>query len=399
MRLQERISCSRNSNSSDMAIDSTAIQVNQLQEFQDLLTAASRTIRNWARASIGRDDEISIWLHDGGAFGQSYLKYALYLSTLALLYDRIYWYRPCSALLIPEAFRRDEEFNRTLKPLGVLDSFPTLVAELVSARVIVPVGSRLDHSLPIESEQEATVLRHLVEVPTLDHVGIDGFAEFAHIISGVSRIKSVGIDDELPRVVSDIIEALVFHKAFSSSTVFAANEYAMFVWRSVFGITGENPDTLKAGLDMIDISNLFLERIVLRAPQVMDPDQVLKLRETRASKEMRSWLCSTYAAAAKQMFRSDPMDAVIAEFNALAESHGMRRGVTILDFALSALVGSLGALAGGIPGALVGAGGTLFIKPALRSMLAKPLAQYRWVVSLCNLREQHRPKAEADEVD
>ena len=66
-------------------------------DFYIELNSITRTLRREISPYISRNStENSIWLHDCGRFGSSFIDYALYLSTLTLLYDRIYWFNPCN---------------------------------------------------------------------------------------------------------------------------------------------------------------------------------------------------------------------------------------------------------------------------------------------------------------
>jgi hypothetical protein len=366
-----------------------------IEEFYGAIEASTRAVRRWVAASIGRKDEVSIWLHDYGAFGRSYFQYALYLSTLVMLYDRIYWWNPASTLLIPEILKDDEGFDRLLRPFGVDESFPDLLGDMIRAGIVVPVGSRLNYSLPIESEPELIVYKHLIEVPEVDYSQLDGYEAFCASLSSVSHTTGFPKEAETYEFgvrPSEILDALILHKAFQSSTVFASNEYARRIWEVVFGLQNRDGDIdfVKRESDSIDLCNRFLERVVLKCPQVMNSEELCEIRERFEARKMREWLLETYEKAGKKVRRYDPMEAVVQEFNELAKSHGQRFKLQMIDFTLSAVVGSFGALLGGVPGAVVGAAGTLFVQPELRKRLARYIGSYNWTVSLCDIRKKHR---------
>lgn len=369
---------------------------NTVEDFYNEVESITKTVRRKVSPYIhSNTSENTIWLHDTGSFGGSFHDYAIYLSTLTLLYDKIYWYNPCNNLIIPQSFN-NSDFRHKLAKYGVTAAFPDLLAELVRSNIVIPVGSHFNYSCPTESSQESVICDHLLEVPYLPLTDLEGYSIFENVVIDpfIRNHYNKFPDISKSTVSYEILEAMILNKSFRSTTLFSPNEYSNLVWNAVFGITNEiSPNFSKVDqneFESVKLYNRFFERVVLKSPQLMDPIELQQIRSKLNAKKMREWLNTSYEKASAQMPHTNQMDPIVEEFNYLANIYGVKKGRIIIDFTISAIMGGLGAIVAGIPGAIIGAGGTVLVKPPLMQCIGKHFTNYSWVVTITELREKYR---------
>jgi hypothetical protein len=346
------------------------------------------------------ENENAIWLHDHwGAFG-NWVEFVKIIDTLVLLYDKVFWYYPFPHMVIRDAWKHRLAENPSLREAGVDESFPERFMEFVERGAIVPFGPY--HGPPVEDQFELDLVRYRIHCMG-SYGAIDPKEEFPIFHSFLEAVlyekrKSNRLWDyhRSEYLLYYILDLALMPKIFGSKSILltqkgisdSLNISTDILLKKCLPANGLN---LTPDMRFIEQTGCFFENIILASPHRLTIDEIWSFRESRTATDLRAWLTDTYKRSEDRLVSLPPSTYLVSEFNELAESYIDKPNTWLQEVTIAASFATLGAIFGGIPGAITGSVGSIAGQNGLKYLInywkqqSNPM---KWILGVHQLKNR-----------